>query len=75
MEKVKKEYTIDYYGNQSIIEIKYFLIQTVRISLNEKPNLRKIIQIALNIGQYTGCGGKKEKWMNIEGYLTKNNIR
>ena len=69
------EYTIDGYGNQSIIEINHFLIQTVRIPLNEEPSLRKIIQIALNIGQYTGCGGKKEKWMNLESYLTKKDIR
>ena len=39
------EYTIDGYGNQSIIEINHFLIQTVRI--NEEPSIRKIIQIAL----------------------------
>ena len=69
------EYTIDGYGNQSIIEFNHFLIQTVRIPLNEEPNIRKIIQIALNIGQYTGSGGKKEKWMNLESYLTKENIR
>ena len=68
------EYTIDGYGNQSIIEINHFLIQTVRIPLNEEPSIRKIIQIALNIGQYTGSGGKKEKWMNLESYLTKDNI-
>ena len=69
------EYTIDGFGNQKIIEINHFLIQTVRIPLNEKPNIRKIIQIALNIGQYTGSGGKKEKWMKLENYLTKENIK
>ena len=30
------------------------IIQTVRIPMTEKPSLRKIIQIALNIGQCQG---------------------
>jgi len=69
------EYVINGYGNQEIIEINHFLIQTVRIPLTEKPTIRKIIQIALNIGQYTGSGGKKKKWMNIDNYLSKENIK
>jgi len=39
-------------------ENNHFIIQQVRIPLIEKPTIRKIIQIALNIGQYRGSGGK-----------------
>ena len=68
------EFYIDGYGDKNIIEKNHFIIQTIRIPLQEKPSLRKIIQIALNIGQYTGLGGKKEKWMHLTNYLTKKNI-
>ena len=71
----RAEFYIDGYGNKNIIEINHFIIQTIRIPLNEKPTLRKIIQIALNIGQYTGSGFPKEPWMNLENYLTKENIK
>ena len=36
------------------IEINHFLRQHVRIPLEEQPNLRRIMQIALNSGQYMG---------------------
>ena len=52
------EYTINGYDQKSIIENNHFIIQQVRIPLIEKPTIRKIIQIALNIGQYRGGGGK-----------------
>jgi hypothetical protein len=52
------EYTINGYEEKSIIEFNHFIIQQVRIPLTEKPTIRKIIQIALNIGQYRGSGGK-----------------
>ena len=39
-------------------ENNHFIIQQVRIPLNEKPTIRKIIQIALNIGQNRGSGAK-----------------
>jgi len=68
------EFYIDGYGDQNIIEKNHFIIQTIRIPLKEQPSLRKIIQIALNIGQYTGLGGKKERWMHLSNYLTKKNI-
>jgi hypothetical protein len=38
----------------STIEINHFLIQQVRIPTTEEPSIRKIIQLALNIGQYSG---------------------
>jgi hypothetical protein len=52
------KYTINGYEEKSIIEINHFIIQQVRIPLKEAPSIRKIIQIALNIGQYKGSGGK-----------------
>ena len=52
------EYTINGYEEKIIIENNHFIIQQVRIPLTEKPTIRKIIQIALNIGQYKGSGGK-----------------
>jgi hypothetical protein len=52
------EYTINGYEEKIIIEKNHFIIQQVRIPLIEKPTIRKIIQIALNIGQYRGSGGK-----------------
>ena len=52
------EYTINGYEEKIIIENNHFIIQQVRIPLIEKPTIRKIIQIALNIGQYRGSGGK-----------------
>jgi len=52
------EYTINGYEEKIIIENNHFIIQQVRIPLTEKSTIRKIIQIALNIGQYKGSGGK-----------------
>ena len=69
------EYNIDGNGVTSIIEVNHFIIQTIRIPINEEPSLRKIIQVALNIGQYTGLGFTKEPWMNLENYLTQKNIK
>lgn len=48
------EYTINGYETKLINENNHFIIQQVRIPLNEKPTIKKIIQIALNIGQYKG---------------------
>jgi hypothetical protein len=48
------EYIIDGYENKIINEKNHFIIQQVRIPLNEIPTIKKIIQIALNIGQYKG---------------------
>lgn len=64
------EYYIDGYGNTNIIEENHFLIQTVRIPKTEKPSLRKIMQIALNIGQYLGYNNKHlMKYKNIKDYI------
>lgn len=53
------EYYIDGNGKQEIIEVNHFLIQTVRIPTQDKPSLRKIMQIALNVGQFQGKKDKK----------------
>lgn len=48
----------EYYKNgnkeEKIIEKNHFIIQSVRISTKEEASLKKLIQIALNIGQYEG---------------------
>jgi len=52
---------IEEYDNfNKIIEINHFIRQHANIPCNDEPNLTKIIQIALNSGQYLGS--------------TKNNI-
>jgi hypothetical protein len=39
-------------ANGKMIEENHFLLQQARIPKNEPPTIRKIVQIALNIGQY-----------------------
>ena len=65
------EYHINGHGNTEIIETNHFLIQTVRIPQNEKPSLKKVIQIALNIGQYQGDTDKPIEKSNILHFLSK----
>ena len=55
------EFFINGYGNNIKIPENHFLIQTVRIPTNEEPSLKKICQIALNIGQYQGYTKKTIK--------------
>lgn len=73
------EYYIDGYGNKNMIELNHFLIQQVRIPLQEKPSLRKIIQVALNIGQFNGVVSDnfviKNKNLNkLTTYISKEDI-
>ena len=63
------EFFINGYGNTEIIEKNHFLIQTVRIPKNEEPSLKKVCQIALNIGQYQGYAKKTIKNNSIKNYL------
>ena len=63
------EYYIDGHGNTKIIEKNHFLIQTVRIPKNEEPSLRKVCQIALNIGQYQGYANNTIENSRIKNYL------
>lgn len=68
------EFIINGFGNTEIIEQNHFLIQTVRIPQNEKPSLRKVCQIALNIGQYQGHTGKSIEHDTIQNFLLKTDI-
>jgi len=78
------EYTINGYETKQINEKNHFMIQQVRIPLNEKPTIKKIIQIALNIGQYKGINKTKNsnktkninniKYNNINQFIYKNDI-
>jgi len=51
-----------------IVKVFYLIQQSASLSL------RKIIQLALNIGQFTGTGGIKQPWMYLKYYLTARNI-
>lgn len=41
----------EYNPDGSMCEINHFLMQCVRIPVNDEPSARKIMQVALNIGQ------------------------
>lgn len=77
------EYYIDGYGKQSIIESNHFIIQQVRIPTTEDANIRKVIQLALNIGQWKSVPNKdlykkinypSTKLDDISTYLSKKDI-
>ena len=72
------EYTINGYETKKINEKNHFMIQQVRIPLQDKPTIKKIIQIALNIGQYKGTNKTKNsnsmKYNNINQFIYKNDI-
>lgn len=72
------EYTINGYETKQINEKNHFMIQQVRIPLQDKPTIKKIIQIALNIGQYKGTNKTKNsnsmKYNNINQFIYKNDI-
>ena len=67
------EYTINGYENKVIDENNHFIIQQVRIPLQDKPTIKKIMQIALNIGQYKGISKCINKTKNIKN-INYNNI-
>jgi hypothetical protein len=69
----------EYYKNgnneEKIIEKNHFIIQSVRIPTKEEASLKKLIQIALNIGQYEGTkenNNKKLPYDKINSYVSKN---
>ena len=78
------EYTINGYETKLINENNHFIIQQVRIPLQDKPTIKKIMQIALNIGQYKGtCMNKSMNtskniknisYNNINQFIFKNDI-
>ena len=65
------------FGNEErrIIEENHFVIQTVRIPLKEPCTIRKLTQIALNIGQYealqTGRYKLNSDEKSMKAYVTK----
>ena len=68
------EYFINGHGQTEIIEKNHFLIQTVRIPQQNTPTLKKVCQIALNIGQYQGYTRKTIN-NNINHYLPKSDCK
>lgn len=67
------EYIINGYEEKSLIENNHFIIQQVRIPLKETPTIRKIVQVALNIGQHRGSGGEII-FNSIDDFITKKDI-
>ena len=67
------EKCINGHGDEIIIEKNHFFIQSVRLP-TEGNNIRKLMQIALNIGQYIGMGGERRPWMNLNNYLSQREI-
>jgi hypothetical protein len=63
------EFIINGKGEQIIIEPNHFLIQQVRLPIKYECTIRKIVQLGLNIGQWTGLPNK-ELWKEIK-YPTK----
>jgi hypothetical protein len=78
----------EYDSKKNIIRFSHFLIQQVRIPYTSKPSIRKILQLALNIGQMKGLvrhipvyneilnciSYKKLKLDKLEYYLPKSEI-
>lgn len=53
------EFVVNGNGAKQTIEENHFLIQSIRLP-TEGNNIRKLMQIALNIGQYVGMGVNEE---------------
>ena len=72
------EYSINGYDEKTLNEVHHFIIQQVRIPLNEKPTIKKIIQVSLNIGQYKGTNNDNFiyniKFNNITQFVYKTDI-
>jgi hypothetical protein len=72
------EFYINGHGDKKIIEVNHFVIQTVRIPRNDPPSLRKMIQVALNVGQYIGIvdvSKLTKDQISIHYYLSDDTIR
>jgi hypothetical protein len=71
------EEVINGYGEKTLIELHHFMIQAVRIPIKEKPTLQKILQIALNLGQYEGSVQQPDEnivSLDLGDYLEKEDI-
>lgn len=73
------EFTVNEKGEKTLIEVNHFLIQQYRIPTTETPNIRKILQIALNVGQYFGSFGdttiKTSENMLLSTFITDEDIK
>jgi len=70
------EKCIDGYGEEHMIELHHFMIQAVRIPIQEQPTILKIIQIALNLGQYEGLMKEKaELHLDLDDYIEDHDIK
>jgi cell fate (sporulation/competence/biofilm development) regulator YmcA (YheA/YmcA/DUF963 family) len=72
----------EYDKYNKMIEIKHFIRQHANIPINDRPNLTKIIQIALNSGQFLGSATEhdinkynKNKLGKITTYMHKKDIK
>lgn len=65
------EYEVNGHGHRKIDEESHFAIQTVRIPRTEQPTLRKIMQVALNIGQYEGYY-RHRNYINVGSVTSPN---
>ena len=75
------EYTINGRNEKKLHETNHYLIQTVRIPLTEKANLRKVLQVAVNLGQLLGVWSVTEylfitdrQLESLEAYLAPSEI-
>jgi len=70
------EKTVNGYGVETINEQNHFLIQTVRLPTESNDiTLRKLLQIALNIGQFIGISDETYSWMYLEKYVKADTIK
>ena len=64
------------YGEEHMIELHHFMIQAVRIPIQEQPTFLKIIQIALNLGQYEGLMKEKSELnLDLNDYIEEHDIK
>jgi hypothetical protein len=69
-----EEYIVDKDGKKTINEKNHFIIQTIRIPSSEPASIKKLIQVALNIGQYKGVKKRIDislPYENIEDFVIK----
>lgn len=70
------EKTVNGYGKETVNEQNHFLIQTVRLPTESNDiTLRKLLQIALNIGQFIGISDETYSWMYLEKYVKTDSIK
>ena len=67
------EYTINGYGEQKIIDKNHFSIQQVRIPLKEPATIKKILQVALNVGQAIACDAEYYA-VELSDFITQETI-